>query len=75
MNAFELNVSLVTHLPPPSSVSSATRLAGGVVVCDACGCRLDEAGSEYRHYEGALGHDARGCSVKCVDAAHEVFLA
>lgn len=68
----DLTSSLVTHLPPSGGPARATRLAGGTVVCDACGCRLTEDGDAYRHYEGATGHDARGCSVECVESAHRV---
>jgi hypothetical protein len=68
----DLTTSLVTHLPPPAGTARATRLAGGAVVCDACGCRLSENGDGYRHFEGASGRDARGCSVGCVERAHRV---
>jgi hypothetical protein len=62
--------------------TSATRVSSDTVVCDACGCRLttrdtaDDAGftgaRHWFHFSGAPGHDARGCAVGCVDAAHAV---
>lgn len=67
---------------PGAVAASATRISEETVVCDACGCRLttrdtlDDAGftgsRTYYHFVGAAGHDARGCSVACVDAAHGV---
>lgn len=68
----DLNTSLVTHLPPSAGPARATRLVGGAVVCDACGCRLAEDGNAYRHYAGATGRDARGCSVECLERDHRV---
>ncbi len=45
------------------------------VTCEACGCRLQPAStgsSVYRHFSGTPGHDARGCSVACATADHDV---
>lgn len=73
MTSIDVGISLVTHLRPSASGASATRLPGGAVVCDACGCRLSDAGGRaYRHYPGAPGRDARGCRVACVDEEHRV---
>jgi hypothetical protein len=73
MTSIDLGISLVTHLRASASGASATRLPGGAVVCDACGCRLTDAdGLAYRHYSGAPGRDARGCRVACVDQEHRV---
>jgi hypothetical protein len=65
-----------------SGTASASRTSSETVVCDACGCRLttrtsaDDAGftgpRRWFHYAGATGRDARGCSVACVDAAHDI---
>jgi hypothetical protein len=62
--------------------AGATRVNAETVVCDACGCRLttrqsaDDAGftgaRRWYHFAGTSGHDARGCAVGCVDAAHLV---
>lgn len=62
--------------------ASATRIGADTVVCAACGCRLtiresaDDAGFDgarsLYHYTGAAGRDARGCTVTCVDAPHQV---
>ena len=41
------------------------------VTCAACGCRLAEAGDAYMHFNPLGGRDARGCTVACVDAAHD----
>jgi len=68
----DLTASLVTHRPPAARPASATRLPGGTVVCDSCGCRLAEDGGAYRHYAGTAGRDARGCRVDCVASAHQV---
>ena len=73
MTSIDVGISFVTHLRPSASPASATRLPGGAVVCDSCGCRLEDAdGRSYRHYAGALGRDARGCRVTCVDQEHRV---
>jgi hypothetical protein len=62
--------------------AGATRVSDVTVVCDSCGCRLttresaDDAGyrgpRRWFHFAGAAGHDARGCAVACVEAAHTV---
>jgi hypothetical protein len=62
--------------------ATATRVAGETVVCDMCGCRLttrqtaDDDGftgaRTWFHFAGAAGHDARGCAVSCVEAAHTI---
>lgn len=73
MNQIDLSIPFVTHLRPSASPATATRLPGGAVVCDACGCRLEDAdGHAYRHYPGAPGRDARGCRVACIDQEHRV---
>jgi hypothetical protein len=51
-------------------------------VCDACGCRLttrestDDNGfsgdRSWWHFAGHAGHDARGCTVGCVEMAHSL---
>jgi len=46
------------------------------VTCGACGCRLEQATAgdgttTWRHFAGAPGHDARGCSVGCATADHD----
>ncbi len=62
--------------------STSAGLQGGpatssaTVTCASCGCRLDQATagdgrSVWRHFGGAAGHDARGCSVACVTADHD----
>ena len=65
-----------------SPSATATRVSSETVVCDACGCRLatresaDDAGftgsRSWYHFAGSAGHDARGCTVACVDAAHDI---
>lgn len=65
-----------------STVATATRVTAETVVCEACGCRLttresaDDAGftgtRRWYHFAGTAGHDARGCAVPCVDAAHTI---
>ena len=65
-----------------SPAATATRVNSATVVCDACGCRLttresaDDAGfagaRSWFHFAGAVGRDARGCAIACVDAAHQV---
>ncbi len=73
MTSIDVAISLVTHLRPSATSASATRLPGGAVVCDACGCRLSDAdGRAYRHFAGAPGRDARGCRVACIDQEHRV---
>jgi len=73
MTSIDVAISLVTHTRPVVGSASATRLPGGAVVCDACGCRLSDAdGHAYRHYPGAPGRDARGCLVACIDQEHRV---
>jgi hypothetical protein len=46
----------------------------GPITCDACGCRLVDAGNDgtmWRHFSSLHpGQDARGCRTKCVDAVH-----
>jgi hypothetical protein len=73
MTPIDLNIPFMTHLKSAVSAASATRLPGGAVVCDACGCRLEDAdGHAYRHFPGAPGRDARGCRVACVEQEHHV---
>ena len=48
----------------------------GPVTCDACGCRLQPAGSagpgeRWVHFGAMGGRDARGCRVACVDLVHD----
>ena len=42
------------------------------VTCIACGCRLSQSGEAFFHFNPLGGRDARGCSVTCVGAAHDV---
>jgi hypothetical protein len=81
MTAFEFTQTTYTRgLGSPSA--TATRVSPETVVCDACGCRLttresaDDAGfsgpRRWFHFAGSAGHDARGCAVACVDAAHAI---
>ena len=41
------------------------------VTCATCGCRLQEAGDAYFHFNPLGGRDARGCRIPCVGAAHD----
>lgn len=73
MTPIDLSIPFVTHLRPSASGATATRLPGGAVVCDACGCRLEDGdGRAYRHFPGAPGRDARGCRISCADQEHRV---
>ena len=51
----------------------------GPITCAMCGCRLvaeermhadGESAGPWRHFEGQVGRDARGCRVACADLAH-----
>lgn len=64
------------------TVSEWSDRSVGPTVCRACGCRLEAGPSWFdndtdhagiwRHYRGAPGRDARGCTVDCVDLDHHV---
>ncbi len=54
-----------------------------VLTCGTCGCRLTPRTSladggmqgpdaAWRHFPGANGRDARGCTVECMDAPHRL---
>ena len=73
MTSIDLNIPFLTHGKLSAAGATATRLPGGAVVCDVCGCRLEDAdGRAYRHFAGAPGRDARGCRVPCLDHEHRV---
>lgn len=82
MTAFDLQASISSHLRAPRQPAVARRLESGTVVCDACGCRLttreshDDSGftgdRTWWHFAGRAGHDARGCTVGCVEMAHSL---
>jgi hypothetical protein len=41
------------------------------VTCVSCGCRLERRDDgTWWHFAGGEGHDARGCSVPCIDRPH-----
>jgi len=82
MTAMDLQAAISSHLLAPRQAARASRLETGTVVCDACGCRLttresvDDNGfggnRSWRHFAGHAGHDARGCTVGCVEMAHSL---
>ncbi len=41
------------------------------VTCAACGCRLQQTGDAWFHFNPLGGRDARGCRIACSDAAHD----
>jgi hypothetical protein len=46
------------------------------VTCVTCGCRLEHAGpseATWFHFGRFAGRDARGCRVRCIEAAHDGF--
>jgi hypothetical protein len=43
------------------------------ITCVRCGCRLRERDDgAWVHFRGDAGRDARGCTVECVNAPHNV---
>lgn len=57
-----------------SHVADAIDVRVGPITCAACGCRLQRSADgqeDWYHYAPLGGHDARGCRVRCVDAAHD----
>ena len=82
MTAIDLQATRSSHLLAPRQAAHARRLETGTVVCDACGCRLttrestDDNGfsgdRSWWHFAGHAGHDARGCTVGCVEMAHSL---
>ncbi len=78
MSALDLHTSFSSTPHAPRGAASASRLASGTVVCDACGCRLtandtsDSADRGWRHFAGNAGRDARGCTVACAEMPHSL---
>ena len=66
-------VTAVIHSADADS-RSATAVRDGhsaPVTCATCGCRLEEAGDAYFHFNPLGGRDARGCRIPCAGAAHD----
>ena len=74
MAAYPISANDLSAAP----VDSRSRAAGvnAPVTCGACGCRLEATAARdgsivYRHFGGASGRDARGCSVACTGDDHD----
>ena len=66
-------VTAVIHSDPDSRSAAAVRDGHSApVTCATCGCRLQEAGDAYVHFNPLGGRDARGCRIPCAGAPHDV---
>jgi hypothetical protein len=66
-------VTAMIHSADPDARSSAAVRDGhsAPVTCATCGCRLQEAGDAYVHFNPLGGRDARGCRIPCAGAPHD----
>jgi hypothetical protein len=69
-------VTLVIH-PSDSEMTGYRAVRDGQdapVTCATCGCRLEHASEgTWFHFGRFAGRDARGCRVRCIEAAHDAL--